>query len=181
MLGVWAAFWLTGLSEQKAQDIATKQRLHLVVLESQYNGVIAKEIMDNCANFGTVTIYRLDATLATAALDDTNIIAFLPHHKASMLRSYVNAVATLNEAIHAHQTTLESTGYRQTPTEVSIRENLRSNAAAVIANIIVLREELSPYFDKTSYDHGAMRRAENRIKYLKAKALRGEVHLSKDE
>jgi len=56
MLGVWAAFWLTRLGERKALDGATRQRLHIVVLESQYNGTIAKRAMDACVNPSAVII-----------------------------------------------------------------------------------------------------------------------------
>jgi hypothetical protein len=180
MLGVWAAFWLTGLGEQRSLDSRTKQRLHIVVLESQYNGTTAKKIMDACAD-SVIILERPDAAATLAALDDANILTFLPHHKVSLLRSYANAITVLNEALRAYQTALENAEYRQTPAEARIRENVRSNAAAMLANVVVLQEELDPYFDKTTYDHEVMQRLEERVKYIKAKVLRGEVPLSKEK
>jgi hypothetical protein len=183
MAGVYAAFWLTGLGEHRALDNATRQRLHLVVLESQYNGTTAKQIVDAYADSAamSVSVDRPNAAVAAAALGDANILGFLPLHKVSTLQSYAAAVATLNQALQVHQRVLESAGYRPTPAEVSIRENVRSNAASVLAMAIVLREQLGPYFDETAYDHEAMRRIEDRVRYIKAKALAGEVHLSKEE
>ena len=109
MLGVLAAFWLTGIGEQKALDKVTKQRLHIAVLESQYNGTIAKRIIDDCANTSGLnfSIDRLDSTAATAAFEDTNVLLFLPHYKVSLLRSYANAIATLNQALQVHQSVIE--------------------------------------------------------------------------
>ena len=182
MLGVSAAFWLTGLGEQKALHSATRQRLHIVVLESQYNGAIAKKAMDACANpSAAIIVEKPDTALTAAALEDANILAFLPHHKVSVLWTYVSAVATLNEAIEVHQSVLESANYRPPPVEADTRRNVRSNAASVLANAIVVREELNAYFDERTYDHAAMQRIENRLKYLKEEALSGKVSLSKEE
>jgi len=181
MLGVLAAFWLRGCGEQNALDIATRQRLHIAVLESQYNGTDAVEIMRDCASSGTVSIRRLDTVAAAAAFGDANILRVLPKHEVSMLRAYINAVATLNEALQLHRNAFVRAASGPTPAEVPIRENLRWNAAAVFANADVLRDRLSLYFDETSYDHEEMQRIEDRIKHVTAEALKGNVSLSKEE
>ena len=131
MLGVWAAFGLAGLSEQHALDSATKQRLHLVFLESQYNGGIAHQIIDDCAN-GYVRTDKPHTALAAAALGDANILAFLPHYKVSLLRSYVNAVATLNEALRVHESVLHAARYQPTPEAAGIRDSLGGKRPACL-------------------------------------------------
>jgi hypothetical protein len=181
MLGVLAAFWLRGCGEQRALDSATKQRLHIAVLESQYNGTDAVEIMRACESSGNISIRRPDTVAAAAAFGDANILAVLPKHEVSMLRAYINAVATLNEALQLHRTLVASAGGGPTLADGPIRENLRSNAAAVAANAHVLQEKLSPYFDEADYDHEQMQRIEDHIKHVKEEVLRNNVPLSKEE
>ncbi|HET6455082.1 MAG TPA: hypothetical protein VFI02_11815 [Armatimonadota bacterium] len=182
MLGVYAAFWLTGLGEQGGLDCTTKQRLHLAVLESQYNGTIAMRIVADLADTSSVimNIDRLDSSAATAAFEDANALSFLPNHKVSLLRSYANAIATLNRSLETHQDVLQSSDYARSSTEGSVRQNVRSNAASVIAMAVVLQEEMKEYFDDNAYDHQEIERLEARVKNIKAKALRGEVTLSKE-
>jgi hypothetical protein len=120
-------------------------------------------------------------TAATAAFEDPNTLSFLPHHKTSLLRSYINAVATLNEALRVHESVIQQAAYGSTPVELSIRANVRSNAASVVAMSKVLQEQLEPYFDSSSYDHEEIRQIEDRVRYIKSKALKGEVRFSKEE
>ena len=182
-VGVLIAFLLAGWGGRKALNRATEQRLHLVVLEVQYNGTIAKEVVDGSANSSAATVRteRPHTPAAAAALQDSNILASLPYHKVSLLRSYIDAVATLNEALEVHQRVLEVAGYVPTPAEATIRQQVRSEAAAVLAMAVVVREELDSYFDPRTYDHEAMRRIEDRVKLIKGKALIGQVSLSKEE
>ena len=177
MLGVWAAFWLAGVGEQNALNSATEQRLHMAVVECQYNRPIAQEIIGQYANSTTVRIQtdRPHTSMAAAALEDANIFTVLPRHKVSMFRRYVNDVANLNEGLDAYRSTLEITGYRRTSVEGGIRKNVRSNAAAVLAMAIVLEEELDSYFDETDYDREDKQRIEKRLKCLSENALKDKT------
>ena len=183
MLGVWAAFWMAGLGESCARDRNTEQRLHLAVLESQYNGTLAKEILDNYTKqeIVNIAVKRLDFSSARAAFEDSNVLSFLPHYKVSLLRSYIEAIATLNQALEMHQGILERTEYKRTAVEEEIRKNVRSNAASVLAMAFVLAEELEEHFDEDLYSHQEMRSIEDRVKYVKDKALEGHVSLSDEE
>ena len=176
---VYIAFWLTGRGERNALYRATQQRLHLVVLEAQYNGTDAKEILDNYADansFG-INLNRPKCFAAVAALQDTNILLILPLHKVSLLRSYVNSISTLNQSLQVHQEILESQNYKNVK---QARQNVHENAAAVFAMCQVLQEELRGHFDESLYDQKEAKRIERRIKHIKRKPLKGEVSLSKE-
>ena len=179
------AFWLDRYAEQKTLNRATEQRLHLAALETQYNGELAKEIVDIYAktNIPNIYINRPDSTAATTAFQDSNVLLFLPIYKVSLLKSYIKAIATLNQAMEIHQRLLESAGYKQTSTQnniIRIRQNVRSNAASVLAVAFVLQEELNELPKKTLYDHDKIKEMGERVKLIKAKALKGEVSLSKE-
>ena len=179
---VYIAFWLAGWGEQKALNRATKQRLCLAYLEAQYNLTDAKEILDGYADpnsFG-INLNRPISLAVVVALEDTNILAFLPLHKVSLLMSYVNSISTLNQSLQVRQGVLESQNYRRTIQEKQARQNVHKNAAAVLAGTQVLKEELKEYFDETFFDQKEADRIENRIKYIKGKALKGKVSLSKE-
>ena len=179
MLGVWAAFLLAGLGEQIALDRATEQRLHLVVLEAQYNCRIAKEIFRDYAeppdpNTIRINIKRPNSIVVTTAFQETNLLAFLPLHKVSFLRSYVNIISTLNQSLQVHQGVLESQGYKKSIQEKQARRNVRDNAAAVYANVYVLQEELKEHFDPRFFDRKEAKRIEDRVRCIKEKVLKGE-------
>ena len=118
---------------------------------------------------------------AEAAFGDANILSVLPNHKVSMLRTYISAVGTLNEALQMHRSALAGSSHGVALGEGPLRENVLSNAAAVAANADVVRDELSLYFDEADYDHGEMERIEARVAELKEKVLMGDVALSKEE
>lgn len=181
MLGVFVAFWLAGLGEQRALDTATKQRLHLAYLESGYNAVIAKDILDEYAekNDVKIAVKRLGSTAASAAFQDANVLSLLPNLKVSLLRSYVDAIGDLNQSLEIHRGIVEHFGYKQTVPETISRQDVRSKAAAVFGYVVVLQEELKEYFDKELYDDDEKSAIEKRLKDAAAKALRGEASLSK--
>jgi hypothetical protein len=186
MLGVLAAFWLAGLDEQRAMDRTTKQRLHLVVLEAEYNGKFAREIFGDCAeaadpNVIRSSVRRLNTAAATAAFQDAHVLSLLPLHKVSLLNSYLSDVGLLNQALQMHQGVLESQGYKTTPQERDVRQKVRENAADVSASALVLQEELTEYFDKTLYNFEELKRIQDRINFIKEKTLKGEASLSKQK
>ena len=181
MFGVWAAFWLAGWSGQAALNENTLQRLQLAYMENLYNGTAAKEILDTFADVNSLSINvnHPDSTAALAAFQDSNVLQFLPIHKVSLLRSYVNSISTLNQSLQVYQGLLETQNYRRTTQVKESRQNVHENAAAVFAMSFVLLEELKEYRDEQSPDWENIKRIENRIKFVKGKALKGEVTLSK--
>lgn len=179
---VYIAFWLAWWGEQRGLRRTTKQKLHLVYLEAQYNITDAKGILDGYGDpnsFG-INLNRPNSMAASVALEDANILAFLPLHKVSLLRSYANAISTLNQSLQVHQGVLESLNYNDGIQEKQARQIVSKNAAAVCAGAHVLQEELKEYVDETFFDQGEAERIENRIKSIKRKALKGEVSLSKE-
>jgi len=55
------------------------------------------------------------------------------------------------------------------------------NAASVFAMAKMIQEELKEYYDKSSFNQKESDRIEDRIKYIKGKAMKGEVSLSKED
>jgi len=45
----------------------------------------------------------------------------------------------------------------------------------------MIQEELKEYYDKSSFNQKESDRIEDRIKYIKGKAMKGEVSLSKED
>ena len=181
MFGVWAAFWLAGWGGQAALDKTTQQRLQLAYMENLYNGTAAKEILDTYADANSlgINVNRPNSTAALAAFQDSNVLQFLPIHKVSLLRSYVNSISTLNQSLQVCQGLLETQNYRRTTQGKESRQNVHENAAAVFAMSFVLLEELKEYRDEQSPDWENIKRIENRIELVKGKALKSEVTLSK--
>ena len=181
MFGVWAAFWLAGWGGQAALDKTTHQRLQLAYMENLYNGTAVKEILDTFedANSLNINLNRPNSTAALAAFQDSNVVQFLPIHKVSLLRTYVNSISTLNQSLQVYQGILETQNYRLTTQAKESRKNVFENAGAVFANSFVLLEQLKEYCDEQSPDWENIKRIENRIKCIKGKALKGEVTLSK--
>lgn len=181
MFGVWAAFGLAGWGGQAVLDKTTQQRLQLAYMENLYNGTAAKEILDTYADANSlgINVNRPNSTAALAAFQDSNVLQFLPIHKVSLLRSYVNSISTLNQSLQVYQGLLETQNYRRTTQAKESRQNVHENAAAVFAMSFVLLEELKEYRDEQSPDWENIKRIENRIKLVKVKALKGEVTLSK--
>jgi hypothetical protein len=186
ILGVWIAFWLTGLGEQSSLDRVTKQRLHLAVLEAQYNIRDANEILNDYAeavdpNRLKVNVRRLNSTAATAAFCDAHILSLLPLHKVSLLNGYMNEINLLNQTLQMHQGVLESQGYKTTSQEREFRQKVCDNAAGVIAMAKVLEEEFSEYFDANLYDQCSMEAIRNRVQSIKEENLKGEAPFPKKE
>lgn len=183
ILGVWAAFELAGWGEQNTLDRATQNRLHLVVIEAQYNGTAAKDILDSYADANNlrINLSRLDSASTLAAFQDSNVFQFLPTHKVSLLRTYVNNISSLNQSLLVHQGVLETQNYRRTTQEKEAREKVRENAAAAFSMSQVLLEELKEYDVDVLFDRKEADRIENRSKLIKDLALKGQVSLSRED
>ncbi len=177
MLGVFAAFWLNDSWHQNYQDQITKRRLHLVVLESQYNGSIAHEVlkMYSSQNSMCFSIKRVDSTAARIAFEDDNLFRLLPLYKVSLIRSYIESMDILNQSLDVYSDYLSSVQFKKDSQNDEFVSTVRNNCAAAIAICIVLRKSLNSYFDPDEYQHDKMREMERQLKEITQKALRGEV------
>lgn len=176
MVGVFAAFWFTGLGEQSALDRTTRQKLHLVVLEAKYNSRITKQFLHDYAeaadpNVIRINVKRPNTIAATAAFRDANILALVPLHKVSLLRGYMNEIDTLNRSLQIHQSVLESQGYKASQQEKIARQKVCDDAANVFGITFVLQEELKEYFDKKAYDTEKIKKFQERMKLIREKTL----------
>lgn len=181
MLGVWAAFFLTGYGEQKALDRATEQRLHLVVLEARDNIRIANEILEDYSKIFGINFKRLNSVAAIASFQDANVLSFLPHYKVSLLRVYVGNIVTLNQILQTHQGLLESQGYEITSAVNIIQQNVRLLVANVFASASVLQKELDEYFDDKAYDNEKIDRLNSRLEVIRMEVLKGEGSLPNED
>ncbi|MGB2863155.1 MAG: hypothetical protein WBC05_07495 [Sedimentisphaerales bacterium] len=185
MFGVWAAFGLAGWSEQRALNKTTQQRLMLTQLESRYNSIIARRILDGYADPNRVTIHvnRPTSTATLITLQDTNVMKFLPLVKVSMLKSYVNCINVLNQSLQVYDGIVETQNYKNTTHEESARLQVRTNAAFMLGMITVLQKELYEYvYDKDKiFDEERADKMNDRVKYIQRQALKGEFPLSKEQ
>jgi hypothetical protein len=183
---VWIAFGLAGIGEQWAQDRATKQRLHLARLESVYNGIDAKSICRDYVesadpNTIRINVKRLNPVAATVAFQDANILSFLPGHKVTLLRGYLDDIDTLNQALQIHQGLLESQGYKTSQQEKEVRQEVRKIAAGVYGMALVFYEELTEYRDPELFDLEEIESLQNRARCIKERCLEGEFPPFKDK
>jgi len=173
ILGVMLYFWFAGIVEQNALDRATKQRLYLAYVEAEYNIKYAKYIYNdyakgNDANSLNINVRRLSSAATEAAFGDANILSFIPLHRVSLLKGYMNDIATLHQALQLHQGVLESQGFKAgTPQEKNARRHVRTIAADVNDIASVLRDELKEYFDEKDYNPEKFNEIRNRLESKK--------------
>lgn len=182
MLGVLTAFVLQDCWHHHQLDSATRQHLHLVYLESEYNITIAQNSLDKFLGSMAqkVVIDRTAHPMASQAIHDENILSLLPAEKLSLLGSYVNALDVLNDSLDLHREYLINSLVRPLPAGDKLVQTVRSNAAAAVAACLVVQEEYREYFDKRIYNNEEIRKMETKVEELKQKALRGKTRVSKD-
>lgn len=180
MLGVWAAFWLTGLGEQYALNKTTRQRLNFVFLESEHNAVVVSAILNDFAeaDVASINIGRLDSSATTAAFQDANILSFLSLERVSFLRTYINSIRTLNQAMQTYQRVFASEGYRTTSRVEKMRQLVHSNAAVVAADGAIIQQELEEHLDESAFDKEKLKNMGDRRKQYKESALKGKFSVS---
>ena len=183
MLGVLVAFWLNGIWHQHIRNDITRHRIHLLILETQYNGTIALDALNSYSapNQDILYIKRADTTAARLAFEDDNVFVFLQPEKVSLLKSYIESIETLNHSLKIYEASLSWDHLKKERHKNEMLDNVRNNCGAAVAICIVLRESLDKYFDPQLYDHELVRNQEKRLKEIKGKALKGEVKTSKDK
>jgi len=183
---------IANLQQQQEQlGSITTQRLHLVYLESQYNGVTVVEVFEAFSE-GTpdkIILHQTYTSLATAAVNDQNIVSFLPHHKLTKLVSYIDSQQKLNHALRLYNDyllgflTIEQGSKDQETLRIFLEnqdafaENIRNNAAAAAAVIHHLQSDFKMYFDKDTYDHEAIESQDQQVKQTKEEILSGKKQL----
>lgn len=157
ILGVTLYFWIAGIVEQNALDRATEQRLYLAYIEAEYNIKYAKNIYKDYAEVNDVNSLKmntrwLSTAAAVGAFGDANILSFISLDRVSLLKGYIDDIATLHKALQLHQGVLESQGFNLTPQEKDARRHVRSIAVDVNDIASVLRDDLKEYFDEKDYN-----------------------------
>jgi hypothetical protein len=108
IVGVWIAFWLTGLGEKYTLDRTTKQRLYLAVFEIQYivmdaNNILSAYSRPDDPTKVDIEINSLRAIAAEAAFQDPHISSILPLRLVFLLGAYLNSINTLNQVLQMDQ------------------------------------------------------------------------------
>lgn len=183
MLGVLAALYLANLQQQQHLNSITAQRLHLVVLESQYNSSTVKEIFEVFSKDtpNTIMLKQTDTSMAIAAINDQNIVSFLPLHKVTLLVSYIYSQETLNHSLKLYNDYLLLGTEVTSKNKEAFSENVRGNAASAAIMCAVLQSELEMYFDKKLYDHERIQSLEQEIAETKRGILSGEIQITTDK
>jgi hypothetical protein len=178
MLGVLAALYLANLQQQQHLNSITAQRLHLVVLESQYNSSTVKEIFEvfSKGTPDTIMIRQTDTSMAVAALNDQNIVSFLPPYKLSLLVNYIASLRKLDHALTLHNDYLLGMAINPQNKE-ALSGNIRANAASAATMCYVLQNELETYFDEKIYDREKIQSLQQEIEKTEREILSGETQL----
>ena len=191
-LGVLAAFYLANLQQQQHLNSITAQRLHLVVLESRYNSSAIKKAFEEFSKgtSNTIMIKQIDTPLAIAAINDPNIVSFLPTYKLVLLASYIDSQKKLDHALTLHNDYLlgllgseESSKNQEaiSKTLEAFSENIRENAATAASTCYYLQNELEAYFDKETYDHERVQSQKLEIEKTKKGILSGELQITTEK
>ena len=181
---LWAGRWIfrsEGAREREAMDEATKTRIHLMLLECQYNMDDAKAIFDTCSDDEAVTLfsYMVDDSAARLVFQDPNITNVLAKHQLTLIRAYVSNTYLLNRMTEIYLRYTEATKYRLDDTTRLFRQRMRNIAAEWSAAATVLQDELEPYMDRAEYDKTQIERLGKAIKDKKEIFLKEGVNLSK--
>jgi len=182
MIGVLLAFNLNSQWQKSHLNKITAQKLHLVFLESQFNGTTAHEVFKvySKSSVNTVIIKRTDVSLAFAAIQDENIITFLPAYKLSLLISYIDAQKTLNYSLENYENYLFGKKQILQNKEVLIN-NIKGNAASALTMCLILQKEMKIYFNKHIYEHDKILSLEQNIKKTKQSIRQGTIKVKTEK
>ena len=178
--------------QQQHLDSLTIQKLHLVYLESQYNSTTLVKVLEAFSEGAPDTIRTDQAytSLATAAINDQNIVSFLPHHKLTHLVSYIDSQEKLNHALRLYNDYLlgflgiEEDAKNQKTLEIflsnqeAFAENVRDGAASAAAMCYYLQLDFKIYFDKDTYDLEIIQSREQQVKKTKEGILSGTIPIT---
>jgi hypothetical protein len=181
LFGVLLAFVLQDMWQHHQLNRATAQYLQLAYLESEYNIVIAQNILDKFSGpiADKVDFKRTSHSAADLVIHDENVLSLLAAERLSLLSAYVVALNVLNESLDAHREYLFSSGVRPLPAGDKLVQTIRSNAAEAFAACIVVQGQFESYNDRRIFDRDILDKLENKIDEEKQKALMGQTAVSK--
>lgn len=165
--------------EQKSISL---QKLQRVFLESVYNIKISQHALHTYskAKVDNVFMQRPTFAMALLALQDDNVLSFLPAYKVSLLMEYINAIDLLNHTLDLHK---EFALNPDLHNEISLYKDvqfIRTNAAAAVTNCLVLQREFSEYSKKENYDRSKIQTLNEERKAIMEKVLRGKTSFSSE-
>ena len=154
ILGVMIAFYLNDYRHSFYSNKVTTERIHILYLEMQYNSELVNEALKAYSKqiIKEIFIRRASYPSAISAVNDPNIVSFLPRHKLSLLLNYIESMRTLNLSLNMHQEFSFNTNTKSFKDSNDMMEAIRSNAATALASCYLIQRELEEYFDKNSYD-----------------------------
>jgi len=173
ILGVFIAFLINDYRHQVILDRITEEKLHLVYLEMKYNSTLVNSVLKEYSRpvINEIFIRRTDYTLAISALNDNNIVSYLPKYKLSLLLNYVESLRTVNLFLEEHKEFSFSTNTKSFKSSNDMIQAIKSNAASAIASCQIVHREFDKYFDKDSYDQKKLNEIQQEIIELKEQHL----------
>lgn len=182
-LGVVFALCLTNYFQQQDINRATTQRLHLAIFESQNNRPVVTDIFQDFSKATlnmaalSIRIKQPDTSMATAALDDPNIVSRLSPYKMFLLALYTDTHLKLNHALNLYHDytlagSLESSKNQQafSKNQQAFSKAIRENAALAAITCDYLQDLLPvysheyPYDPNDPYDHKIIQSRKKQIK-----------------
>ncbi|MHA2198199.1 MAG: hypothetical protein ACXADW_23085 [Candidatus Hodarchaeales archaeon] len=130
------------------------------------------------AKVDTVFMQRPTFAMTHLALQDDNVLSFLPAYKVSLLMEYVNAIDLLNHTLDLHKEFALNTDLHD---EISLYKDvqfIRTNAATVVVNCLMLQREFSEYSDKENSDRSKIQTLYEERKAIMEKILQGKTSYS---
>lgn len=168
LLGVLIAFILNDYRQSFYSDKITKERLHILYLEMQYNSELINEALKaySIPVITEIFIRRPSYPSALLAVNVSNIVSFLPRHKLSLLLNYIESMRTLTLSLDMHKEFSFLTNTKSFNYNNDLMVAIRSNAGSALASCYLVKRELEEYFDKNSYDDKKLDSLRNEMQKL---------------
>lgn len=166
----------------KEQQRISLQKLHRVFLESMYNITISQHALDTFSTEKVDSVFMERPTFAMAllALQDDNVLSFLPAYKVSLLMMYVNSIDLLNHTLDLHKEFALNTDLHNQISLYKDVQFIRTNAAAAVVDCRVLQKEFREYFDKEIYDRSKIQTLSEERNAIMEKVLQGKTSFSSE-
>jgi len=181
IIGVLVGFQLEGIRKQNSLNRNTRTKLHIMFLESEYNLTIGKNIYDICIDTTTqkLNFKKLDDLAARITFEDENVFNILQPYKISLIRSYIDAIHTLNITNEKYINYLESIGYKNNSKAESLKKLVEKNSLGFLATCYVLQQEFKSFFNKKEYEKRKIKEVELEIQKAKELILQGKFKTEK--
>lgn len=166
----------------KEQQSISLQKLQRVYLESVYNIKIAQHALHtySMAKVDNLFIQRPTFAMARLALQDDNVLSFIPAYKISLLMEYINAIELLNHTLDFHKELALNPDLHKEISSYKDVQFIRTNAAAAVVNCLILQREFSEYSKKENYDRSKIQILNEERKEIMEKVLQGKTSFSSE-